>query len=86
MKKISDFFGKFQIHLASNEEVITVVLQTLKEILHSDFTKEEIHIKNGTLTVIGSPLMKNEIFMKKDLILQSANKLLSPKKQLKNIN
>lgn len=69
--QISLFFEKYQHLLSSSSASKDVIIQVLKEKTGIDIDREHIEIRNGTIFIQESPILKNELFIKKRLILKA---------------
>lgn len=66
---ITDFLDKFKKLFSQKEEINNLVLGVLKNNINEGINKKNFIIKNNTISIIGSPALKNEIFLKKQKIL-----------------
>lgn len=80
MNSISFFLEKYKHLLNSEEALKQTVIESIFTHTRIRLTPKEISIKNGTLYVPVRPIMKNELFIKKDLILKDIETKLSGKK------
>ncbi len=81
MIEIKDLLSKFNKLLSNKEIQISLIQETLKEILSLDVSKDKIKIINNDIFLEIKPIYKNEIFINKDKILKSLEE-----KALKNKN
>lgn len=70
---ISKFFDKNFLQIHQKEEKLLFSIDILKKVCGFDVSKNIIEIKNNTLIVRGSNFLKNEVFLKKTLILSELN-------------
>ncbi len=82
MIEIKDLLLRFN-KLIDNEEIkVSLIKETILEVLNIDIPKEKIVFKNGILKLDINPIYKNEIFFNKEKIL----KKIEEKSNIKNIN
>ncbi len=82
MIEIKDLLLRFN-KLIDNEEIkVSLIRETILEVLNIDIPKEKIVFKNGILKLDINPIYKNEIFFNKEKIL----KKIEEKSNIKNIN
>ncbi len=75
MDNLSSFLGKFKKLLSSDAAVKEVVLNVcLKEKIN--LQNNSISLKDSTLIIGGSSLLKNQLFMKKQRLIEEINKEL----------
>ena len=75
MDNLSSFLGKFKKLLSSDAAVKEVVLNVcLKEKIN--LQNNSISLKDSTLIIGGSSLLKNKLFMKKKRLIEEINKEL----------
>lgn len=68
MFNISQFFEKFKNIEKSSSEKTSAVINTIKKFTKIELQKESLEIREETIRLKCSPVFKNEIFMKKELI------------------
>lgn len=73
---ITDFLNKFKIILFKKEETNNVVAQTISNEICHTLDNTSIKIKGGYIYVKGSPILRNEILIKKKQILMRLKILL----------
>lgn len=66
---ISNFLNKFKEILFKKEEVNNIIRDIVSNELSYNITTDKIKIKNNSIYIEGSPMLHNEIFLKKDRIL-----------------
>lgn len=70
MFNISSYLDKCKTLLAGQEASKEYIQSIIKEICHIDIEKNIISIKNGAIYITAQPIIKNEIFLKKTLLLE----------------
>lgn len=70
---ISKFFNKRLVELNNKKDILSFSVSVLKQLVSEDITDKYIKIKNNTLIIKGSSLLKNEIFLKRENILKKLN-------------
>jgi hypothetical protein len=73
---ISNFFDKFKKILATGEESRNAICAALNKNLKGDFKPNQITTKGVVIEVQASPIVKNEIMMRKSQILADIKALL----------
>ncbi len=81
MKEISSFLSKFTSILSSKKETENLILEIIKEETGIVLQNSNISISGNKIFIKTAPIIKNEIFLNKDKIL---NKLI--KKSEKNFS
>jgi phage-related protein len=79
MIEIKDLLGRFKELLSNEDYKKEAVRDTLKNILNLDIEKEKITIKKNSILLDINPVYKNEVFIKKDIILTSIFEKLGKK-------
>lgn len=79
MQGIGSFFDKFKNKAVEEIQKRIIISDILSSVLKTRIEPESLDIKNGVITLKGSHLFKNEIFIKKTMLLESL------KKQLPNV-
>jgi hypothetical protein len=79
MIEIKDLLGRFKELLSSEDYKKEAVRDTLKNILDLDIEKEKITIEKNSILLDINPVYKNEVFIKKDIILSSIFEKLGKK-------
>lgn len=82
--QITDFLDKFKKIFSQKEEINNLVLVILKNNINEGINKNNFIIKNNIISIVGSPILKNEIFLKKQKILLEI-KQKSPNSNILNI-
>ena len=86
MKNISSFLNKFTNLTPPKRFVKEVFINTAASITGITLKKEEIEIRGSILFITTNSITKNELFLKKDILLQKLNeKLEGYKKVIKDI-
>lgn len=81
---IKDYLGKFKEILFSSEEKSRVVVGVIDHVLSIKIENKNIQIKQPFIYIKASPLIRNEILIKKELILKEISTLL-PESNFKDI-
>lgn len=79
MIEIKDLLGRFKELLSNEDYKKEAVRDTLKNILNLDIEKEKITIEKNSILLDINPVYKNEVFIKKDIILNSIFEKLGKK-------
>ena len=79
MKGIESFLEKFKKLLKYDREIKKIIIEVVKNIIGVEVKEEDIKIQNKILYIKANPYIKNEIFIKKDLILERLKKSLKNK-------
>ena len=82
MKKIINFFDKFKKILPPHYILKNNIIKTIEDITNITIEKKDISIINNIAYFKNTPAIKNEIFIKKTIIL---NKIKENHKSLLNI-
>lgn len=69
MKDFSEYLKKFTFLLKDKTAEIRVLIQIIEEVTGATLEEKHLTIKNGTLFISASPLLKNKIYMSKETIL-----------------
>ena len=69
MFNISDFLEKFKKFDQNKTFQTEVIIKGIESVVGVKIDKKAISLKNGILRIQGSPVLHQEIFLKKDLIL-----------------
>ena len=72
MDKISSFLKKYRRFLKSDKEAKQFVLESLKT-FSMNIPEDSLRVKDGILYFKVSPVLKNELFIRKKDILESLN-------------
>ncbi|MBL7045363.1 MAG: hypothetical protein ISR98_02075 [Parcubacteria group bacterium] len=87
MFNISDYLAKFKNITPPDKFVKDELIAVVKEVAGIDIEKSNIDVRNGTIFLSLDPLIKNEIFLKKNEVLESLKeKLKVYKKTVRNIH
>lgn len=73
MLNISHFFEKFKKLKQNNESTRLVIINTIKDIVGIDIKSGDIELKNDKIYIKTTPIVKSELFMRKDLIEEKLN-------------
>lgn len=79
MQNINSFLEKFKKLLRYNKEIKETIKGVIKEKIGVELDDKDIKIQNKVLYIKTTPYVKNEIFIKKDIILEKLNSLLDKK-------
>lgn len=80
---ISIYLGKFKHLLAADVFVKEAVVVSIKKIIGVSVDKKKVSIREGTVHIQSSPTLRNEVYMKKALILEELERSL--KRTMKDI-
>jgi len=73
---ITNFLEKFKKLIFQKEEIKNIITKVISEEIFYQLEKEKIKIKNGIIFLEGSPILRNEIMLKKNKILIKLKDLL----------
>lgn len=76
---ISNFLDKFRKIISSSENDYKIIAETISKHITISIISKQIKIKNTTIFVEGSPVLKNEILIHKHGILSDLKELLPSK-------
>ncbi len=79
MNNLGSYLEKFKLILATPGALKKPVLNAILKITSIELSEKDIDVKEGSIYLKTHPLIKNEIFMKKDLILKELQDLLGKK-------
>ena len=79
MRSIDSFLNRLKRLLKYDQEIKQVIIRIIKNVVRVEIDESDIKIQNKILYIKTTPYIKNEIFIKKDLILEELNKLLKNK-------
>jgi hypothetical protein len=68
---IKDYLEKFKIILKQKDDNIDLIINVIYQHINFKFNKNNIIIKNNIVFIKSSPIIRNEIFLKKGEILNS---------------
>jgi hypothetical protein len=68
---IKDYLEKFKIILKEKDENIDLIINVIYQHINFKLNKNNITIKNNIIFIKTSPIIRNEIFIKKQDILNS---------------
>ncbi len=87
MLNISKFLGKFTGLKPPERFIREICIKIISETVKVTLKNEDIQIQGNTIYLTPHPLVKNEIFLQKDILLEKLNQELQQyKKVIKNIN
>lgn len=73
---IKNFLEKFRIIIGKKEEIIDIISETIQEEVPCVFDKKLIKIKNESILINVSPILRSEILIhKKQILLKLKNKI-----------
>ena len=79
MFNIGDFLRRFSTLTPPDEFVRKQVLQSIQNILHYEVLMKDVSVRNGVVYIKTNSLVKNKVFMKKELLLKDLQKTLGDK-------
>jgi len=82
--QIKDYLDKFKNLLSSKEEIYQIISGVIENNLSIKIETKFIQVKTPYIYIKASPLVRNEILIKKEKILKEIS-LLSPNCNLKDI-
>lgn len=74
MFNISLFLNKFSKNIKDNSYLKGLIIEVIKNKTKIILSEGDLEIKNGTVFFIGTPGIKNKIFINKEKILLEINK------------
>jgi hypothetical protein len=74
--RITSFLDKFKIIISQKEEVKNIVLKTISETLSHQIQSSSVKIKDGYIYIQGYPILRSEILIHKEQILEKLKKLV----------
>jgi hypothetical protein len=74
--KISNFLEKFKKLIYQKEFIKDSVVNIISNEVSFKLKKDSIKIKNGVIYLEGSPILRNEVLMRKKNILSSIKKII----------
>lgn len=77
MNPLQNFLEKFKNILSAPLAAKQSVILSIKEAVHVDIKSEDVTIKDGVIYIMATPLVRNEIYMRKRLIIKKINEALS---------
>lgn len=77
MDKISEFLNKYKKLIKSDKDLKEVISLTIKEKIGTEVGPDQISIRNRAVYIKGEAGLKNEIFLKKSLLLKEINEKAS---------
>lgn len=86
MLNIGNFLEKFKNIAAPDKFVKGVLIAVINDAAGVGIEKDDIDVRNGTIFLSIDPIIKNEIFLKKNEIMENLTKKLSAyKKTIRDI-
>lgn len=79
---ITSFLDKFKKIIFQKEELKNIVVKTIGDEIHHLVESKTVKIKNGSIYVEGSPMLRSEIMIHKKQILDKLETLLPQNKFL----
>lgn len=73
---ISGFLEKFRKIIFQKEEIKSLVVKTIEGTISHKVDENIITIKNGYVTIKGSPILRSEIFLRKSEILKQLKEVI----------
>lgn len=78
MKKLQELFGRASLIRPPAQALRLIAQRSIKEIVGSEIRLADLTVRAGTLFVRASPVVKSQVFLKKEEILNSIKKTLGP--------
>jgi len=85
MRTIADLLEKFKKILQSNSQVKELFVRIIKGEINYDADTKNVTVKDGVIYLSDKPIVKNEVFMRKEKILTELNQLLPKEKKMLDI-
>jgi hypothetical protein len=82
---ITSFLDKFKKIIFQKEELKNIIVKTIEDEICHQIENRTVKIKNGSIYVEGSPILRSEIMMHKKQILNKLENLL-PQNKFLDIN
>jgi hypothetical protein len=79
MNNLSHYLEKFKLILLSPGAIKKPILSSILNTTSIELTEKDIEIKDSVIYLKTHPLIKNEIYMRKSLILKELSSLLGVK-------
>ena len=79
MFDIAKYLEKFKVMSCSRDFVRNSLADSIKQICHIEIDPKKIDIKGGLARINERPIIKSEIFLKKDKILKSLSEEVGEK-------
>jgi hypothetical protein len=76
MNPLEGFLAKFSGFLKNSRDSKKTVIECLTKIVGIEFEEKDFELKNNTLYILAGPATKNEVFMRKNIILAELKTLL----------
>lgn len=73
---ITSFLDKFKKLIYQKEETKEIIIKTISEEVHHPLEKKSIKIKDAFIYIEGSPIIRSEILIHKEKILNKLKSLL----------
>lgn len=70
MFNIEQYLKRFTLHISGGVVQKEKVIEVVKGVIGVDITKEQIEVKDGILTLKVRPIIKSELMLKKELLLE----------------
>lgn len=80
MERIALFLEKFKSLGLETSVAKKLFIDEVKATLHFDLDSKDVVLKDGTIFVKSHPVLKSELFIKKNLFLERLSKTLGPTK------
>jgi len=77
---IAKFLERFKLFGMAEHIFKEEVVKAVKDLLKTDITSKDIQLKNGDLIIQGSPFLKTELYMKKEMLLKKLDQAFLKKK------
>ncbi|PCI20464.1 hypothetical protein COB64_01970 [Candidatus Wolfebacteria bacterium] len=79
MKALHSFLDKFKRILKDDREIIDTIIKTIQESIGVELKSGDIKIQNKILYIKTNPIIKNEMYLKKDSILTTLRSRITNK-------
>jgi hypothetical protein len=79
MNNLGDYLNKFKKVFQNAQFQKDAVRSVIRNIVKIELGEKDFDVKNYTVTLNVSPVIKNEIFMRKQKILEALKSALGPK-------
>ena len=80
MEKISFFLEKFKTLGLESVAIKQVFIEQVEKILHTKLKSEAVQIKDGVLHIKAHPVLKSELYLKRQIFIDEVSKILGPMK------
>ena len=70
MKNLSSLLQRISAVLNRDDAVKGVIIETIKEKTEAELGKKDVSIRNGVLEIEASPIIKSELMLREESLLQ----------------